>query len=101
MKKQKNTLTVKAGDLTRPCRTCAFLGRSRFKKRSAHYGRIVWWCKRGKGYLGSTGTIKSLHAQFCGCSKHQTRAERRVANDIIHRKILSGTETARVLKKKW
>lgn len=96
--------TIKPGEdrLNRTCRTCAFLGRTRFRKSSRQYGRIIWWCKH-KRYLGSTkeGKMVSSQSLLLGCKKHQTKVERRAANDVIRKKILSDTAAARVLKKSW
>lgn len=73
--------------ISRSCKNCAYLRKTGFKKRSRHYGRIIYWCK--KTDLNKPGPYvnpaKDIETQVC--KLHETKEERRIKNDKIKERI--------------
>lgn len=69
--------------LGKTCRTCAYLRRSTFLKRSKQYGRVIWWCKKSHEYSGS----RPLHYRLLGCEEWISKEERKKLSDEITRRI--------------
>ena len=88
-------------NMDRYCKNCAYLRKTCFKKRSKHYGRIIYWCKKVDLSKGGpyVNPAKDITTQVC--KNHETKEERRLANDRIKEKILKDTETKRIKSKEW
>ena len=112
--KPDRSLIAESG-LTTPCSTCAYLRKTTFKKylhktttlkckgtKTGNHGRVIWWCRKQK-YLGSTGADfgTGLSHQYSTCDEHETKEERRKANDAIRNKIIESSASKRIIEKSW
>lgn len=84
--------------MTRCCKNCAYLRETHFEKRSRHYGRIIYWCKKCNPELPFQGPHinpgKDITTQVC--KKHETKEERRTKNDKIKERIQRSTTEAKL-----